>query len=413
MSGVQTITIGADEGDQRIDRWLKKRFPQLTQGAVEKMCRTGQLRVDGGRVKANTRIETGQEVRVPPLPDAAAPVPARAKKPAVKQSDAEMIQSAVLWRDEHIIALNKPPGLPSQGGSGQGDRHVDGLTEALMFGYKDRPKLVHRLDKDTSGVLLLARTDRIARALSEAFRHRLTRKIYWAAVAGVPHPRMGSIKYGLVKAPGRGRMGEGEKMVAVHPGEVADPEGGAGGDEAEDAPRRGPRNPGEGVGRAAGQLERVIGDPDQSLQRRVGAAQQRPQVVVLPEEGVEAAAHRALAVPGRPGPDPAAQLGLCLQQGDRHTAFSQPGGSREPRDAATDHHYPGTPLAGTTGGRRIDPDCPGVPARSPRLHDSALNSRRPRTSQRITPAVISANPKPKSSIGMSQGNLIRENCSGW
>ena len=225
MSGGQTITIGADEGDQRIDRWLKRKLPQMTQGAVEKMFRTGQLRVDGGRVKANTRIETGQEVRVPPLPDASAPAPERTKKPSVKQSDAEMIQSAVLWRDEHIIALNKPAGLPSQGGSGQGDRHVDGLTEALMFGYKDRPKLVHRLDKDTSGVLLLARTDRIARALSEAFRHRLTRKIYWAAVAGVPHPRMGSIKYGLVKAPGRGRMGEGEKMVAVHPGEVATTEG--------------------------------------------------------------------------------------------------------------------------------------------------------------------------------------------
>jgi len=225
VSGVQTIRVSADEGDQRIDRWLKKRFPQLTQGAVEKWCRTGQLRVDGGRVKANTRIEAGQEVRVPPLPVAASgPVPARPRA-AVKQSDAEMIQSCVLWRDEHIIALNKPPGLPSQGGSGQGDRHVDGLTAALMFGYKDRPKLVHRLDKDTSGVLLLARTDRIARSLSEAFRHRLTRKIYWAAVAGVPSPRMGSIKYGLVKAPGRGRGGEGEKMMTVHPSAVASTEG--------------------------------------------------------------------------------------------------------------------------------------------------------------------------------------------
>ncbi|WP_028713546.1 RluA family pseudouridine synthase [Paracoccus sp. J55] len=223
MSSVQTIRVGADEGEQRIDRWLKKRFPQLTQGAVEKWCRTGQLRVDGGRVRANTRIEAGQEVRVPPLPEGAAPAPAA--KPRVKLSDAEMIQSCVLWRDEHVIALNKPPGLPSQGGSGQGDRHVDGLTEALMFGYKDRPKLVHRLDKDTSGVLLLARTDRIARALSEAFRHRLTRKIYWAAVAGVPHLRMGSIKYGLVKAPGRGRGGEGEKMIAVHPSDVATTEG--------------------------------------------------------------------------------------------------------------------------------------------------------------------------------------------
>ncbi|MDM7255672.1 MAG: RluA family pseudouridine synthase [Paracoccus sp. (in: a-proteobacteria)] len=220
---VQMIRVSEDEGDTRLDRWLKKKFPQLTQGAVEKLCRTGQLRVDGGRVKAATRLEAGQEVRVPPLPEAA-PRPAQ-DKPQVARSDAEMIQQAVIWRDEHIIALNKPPGLPSQGGSGQGDRHVDGLTEALMFGYKDRPKLVHRLDKDTSGVLLLARTDRVARGLSEAFRHRATRKIYWAAVAGVPSPKMGSIKYGLVKAPGRGRMGEGEKMVCVHPAKLAEVEG--------------------------------------------------------------------------------------------------------------------------------------------------------------------------------------------
>lgn len=223
MSAVQMVRVGEDETDQRLDRWLKKRFPQLSQGVIEKMCRTGQLRLDGGRVKANTRFGAGQEVRVPPLPDAAPPAPVRVK--ALPSSDMQMIQQAVLWKDEHIIALNKPPGLPSQGGSGQGDRHVDGLTSALMFGFKDRPKLVHRLDKDTSGVLLLARTDRIARALSEAFRHRATRKIYWAAVAGVPNPRMGSIKYGLVKAPGRGRMGEGEKMICIHPAQVQQTEG--------------------------------------------------------------------------------------------------------------------------------------------------------------------------------------------
>jgi 23S rRNA pseudouridine955/2504/2580 synthase len=102
---------------------------------------------------------------------------------------------------------------------------VDGLTGALMFGYKDRPKLVHRLDKDTSGVLLLARTDRIARALSEAFRARTTRKIYWAAVAGLPNPKMGTIRFGLVKAPGHGRGGEGEKMIAIHPSKVNETEG--------------------------------------------------------------------------------------------------------------------------------------------------------------------------------------------
>ncbi|SDD60925.1 23S rRNA pseudouridine955/2504/2580 synthase [Paracoccus isoporae] len=222
MSGVQMIRVSGDEGDQRLDRWLKKRFPQLTQGAVEKMCRKGELRVDGGRVKANTRIETGQEVRVPPLPDAPAP---KAEAPRIPDSDVQMIQAAVIWKDQHIIAINKPPGLPSQGGSGQGNRHVDGLTEALKFGYKDRPKLVHRLDKDTSGVLLLARTDRVARGLSEAFRAKTTRKIYWAAVAGVPSPRMGTVRYGLVKAGGHGRGGEGEKMIAVHPRDIASTEG--------------------------------------------------------------------------------------------------------------------------------------------------------------------------------------------
>src|SRR5690606_36814462 len=224
MSGVVTLTVAEAEGEARLDRWLKRHFPEITQGQVEKLCRTGQVRVDGGRVKASTRVAPGQQVRVPPLPKA---VPATAPRPeaGISEADARMIQAAVLWKDEHIIALNKPPGLPSQGGSGQGGRHVDGLTPALAFGYKDRPKLVHRLDKDTSGVLLLARTDRVARALSEAFRSRSTRKIYWAAVAGVPSPKMGTVRFGLVKAPGHGRGGEGEKMVAVHPAKVDETEG--------------------------------------------------------------------------------------------------------------------------------------------------------------------------------------------
>ncbi|WP_102226338.1 RluA family pseudouridine synthase [Acidimangrovimonas sediminis] len=223
MSGVQLLTVSTDEGEQRLDRWLKRRFPQVTQGQVEKMCRTGQLRVDGGRVKASTRVEPGQEVRVPPLPDSDAPKPDRAVQ--IPDADVKMIQDAVIYRDDHIIVLNKPPGLPSQGGSGQGARHVDGLAEALKFGRAEKPALVHRLDKDTSGVLLLARAPRIARALGEAFRHRNTRKIYWAAVAGVPHPKMGTIRYGLVKAPGRGRGGEGEKMICIHPSKIDETEG--------------------------------------------------------------------------------------------------------------------------------------------------------------------------------------------
>ncbi|MFZ1467785.1 MAG: RluA family pseudouridine synthase [Paracoccaceae bacterium] len=220
MSGVKILTVSEEDGEQRLDRWMKRRFPQITQGHVEKMCRTGQIRVDSARVKASDRVSPGQFIRIPPLPDAEAP--SRPLPDGVNPADAKMIQSAVLWKDEHIIVLNKPPGLASQGGSGMGDRHVDGLAEALKFGYKDRPKLVHRLDKDTSGILLLARTDRVARGLSETLRHRAARKIYWAVVAGVPNPRRGSIKFMLEKAAGHGRGGEGEKMVCIHPGKAKD-----------------------------------------------------------------------------------------------------------------------------------------------------------------------------------------------
>ena len=216
MSRVQTVTVTEGEGDQRLDRWFRRRFPQVTQGAIEKMCRKGEIRIDGGRVKPATRVVEGQSVRIPPLPDAA---PAAPRRDTVSEADARMMRNAVLWRDDHIIALNKPPGLPTQGGSGQ-TRHVDGLAEALRFGFDEKPRLVHRLDKDTSGVLLLARTRKIAGALTEAFRARETRKIYWAAVAGTPKPAMGTVRYGLVKAPGHGRAGQGEKMLCLHPRDV-------------------------------------------------------------------------------------------------------------------------------------------------------------------------------------------------
>ncbi|REC54950.1 RluA family pseudouridine synthase [Rhodosalinus sediminis] len=213
---VEHVTIGRDEAEQRLDRWLKRRFPQLTQGRIEKMCRKGELRVDGGRVKPATRLAEGQSVRVPPLPAAGPPAPKTAGPSA---RDAEMIRAAVLWRDEHLLVLNKPPGLAVQGGSGQ-TRHVDALSEALRFGAAEAPRLVHRLDRDTSGLLLMARSRRVAAALTAAFRAKETRKIYWAAVAGVPSPAMGTIRYGLVKAAGHGARGEGEKMRLVHPDEV-------------------------------------------------------------------------------------------------------------------------------------------------------------------------------------------------
>ena len=217
MSGVQTIRVEPGDADQRIDRWLRRLYPHVSQGRIEKMCRKGELRVDGGRIKASTRVQAGQEVRIPPLPEAdhrPAPAPTR-----ISQADARMIRDCVIYRDDHILALNKPPGLAVQGGSGQ-VRHVDGLSGALMFDLDEKPRLVHRLDKDTSGVLLLARTRAVAADLTASFRHRETRKIYWAAVAGVPMPKMGTIKYGLIKAPGHGAGGEGEKMHCIHPRDV-------------------------------------------------------------------------------------------------------------------------------------------------------------------------------------------------
>jgi 23S rRNA pseudouridine955/2504/2580 synthase len=226
MSGVQRIHVTVDEGEQRLDRWLRRRFPHVPQSLVERLCRKGEIRVDGGRVRAATKLTPGQEVRLPPLPEAeeagAASRPARMS--GVSEADAAMIRAAVIYRDADIIALNKPAGLAVQGGSGQ-TRHVDGLAEALRFEREDKPRLVHRLDRDTSGVLLLARTGRAAQGLAKAFQSRDARKIYWAVVAGSPTPKAGTIRYGLVKAPGHGPGGEGEKMHVVPPDQVAATEG--------------------------------------------------------------------------------------------------------------------------------------------------------------------------------------------
>jgi 23S rRNA pseudouridine955/2504/2580 synthase len=221
MSGVQSVTVEDGDADQRLDRWFRRRFPHIAQGRIEKMCRKGEIRLDGARVKASSRVQAGQIVRVPPLPEPGDVVrnPATAR-PRVSTADQEMLKAAVLYRDAHILAINKPPGLPVQGGSGQ-TRHLDGMSEALMFDAEERPRLVHRLDKDTSGVLIMARSRKVAADLTAAFRARETRKIYWAAVAGVPHPKFGTIKYALMKAPGHGKHGEAEKMICIDPRDLA------------------------------------------------------------------------------------------------------------------------------------------------------------------------------------------------
>jgi 23S rRNA pseudouridine955/2504/2580 synthase len=186
---VATRTVSPDEADIRLDRWFRRHFPGLTQGAIQKLCRTGQVRVDGHRADAATRLAAGQSVRVPPLP--ARPVP-KPQQPDIDPDAARDLQRLVIYQDDDIIVLNKPHGMPVQGGPGI-THHLDALLDALRFGSPERPRLVHRLDRDTSGVLLLARTPGVAAKLAAAFRSRDVEKTYWAVVCGRPMPPEGRI----------------------------------------------------------------------------------------------------------------------------------------------------------------------------------------------------------------------------
>lgn len=196
MRTVETVAVSEDDGAPRIDRWLRRRYPHLTQGQVEKLLRTGQVRVDGARVKASDRVAAGQLVRVPPLPEAAPRLPG-----SISGKDLDFVRSLVIHKDNDVIVLNKPAGLAVQGGTNT-TRHLDGLLDGLKFDADKKPKLVHRLDRDTSGCLVLARHPRAAAWLGEAFRDRDTDKIYWAIVIGSPRPMVGELRSWMRKAPG-------------------------------------------------------------------------------------------------------------------------------------------------------------------------------------------------------------------
>jgi 23S rRNA pseudouridine955/2504/2580 synthase len=207
---VRSLVIAEEEAELRLDRWFKRHFPALSHGRLEKLLRTGQVRVDGKRAKAGARLAPGQTVRVPPLPEDAEreAAPARKAAPSVGDKDAQFARGLVLYRDADVIALDKPPGLAVQGGTGT-ERHLDAMLGALRFDAKERPRLIHRLDRDTSGVLLLGRTAQATAGLGEAFRTKTTRKIYWAITVGVPKPFQGRIDLPIAKLPGKA----GERMV--------------------------------------------------------------------------------------------------------------------------------------------------------------------------------------------------------
>lgn len=197
MSGqIVTETVSDKEDDTRLDRWVKRRV-QITQGQVEKMLRTGQIRVDGARAKSNTRLHAGMEVRFPIFASDGEAKPKRDTGATVSAEDKRWLEELIIYQDDDMIALNKPAGIAVQGGSKQA-RHIDGLLSALATDGH-RPGLVHRLDKDTSGVLLLARHPKAAATLSNLFRSRDMDKVYWAVTVGVPNPPFGQIRCWMVK----------------------------------------------------------------------------------------------------------------------------------------------------------------------------------------------------------------------
>lgn len=206
---VETVTVAEGEEGMRLDRWFKAHYPALRHGQLEKLLRTGQVRVDGGRVKANRRLQAGETVRVPPLGEgAAAPAPSGSRP---SREDAEFIRKLTIFEDKSILVLNKPFGLAVQGGA-KTARHIDGMLASLE---KDgeRPRLVHRLDRDTGGVLILAKSRAVAARLGSALQRRDVDKVYWALVAGAPHPRQGTIDLPIAKRMVSAPAGMQERVV--------------------------------------------------------------------------------------------------------------------------------------------------------------------------------------------------------
>lgn len=218
MTEVKRHVVAPEEGGMRLDRWFRLHFPQVTFAYLNKLTRTGQVRAGGARVKTSTRLEAGQEIRVPPLAFDKRPAdaPGEDVKPLTPQ-ERRLFQSMVIHEDRDIYVLNKPSGFAVQGGS-KTHHHLDGLLMGLGAELGERPLLVHRLDRDTSGVIVIARRRSVAAALGKLFATRAVKKTYWAVVKGVPRPAQGRIEVALVKAKGP----EGDRMRASREGEEED-----------------------------------------------------------------------------------------------------------------------------------------------------------------------------------------------
>lgn len=215
---VETIEVKASEADMRLDRWFRLHFPDVGYSYLQKLLRTGQVRVDSRRAEANARLAAGAQIRVPAIVrNAAKPSAAPSVKPplGLSKADRDRIEKMILYEDEHVLVLNKPFGLAVQGGTGT-KRHIDGMLAGMAdrFGG-ERPRLVHRLDRDTTGVLLIAKHRDAAAKLGRVFQTRSAAKTYWALVKGVPKPPQGKVEAALVKAAGP----DGDRVRKALPGE--------------------------------------------------------------------------------------------------------------------------------------------------------------------------------------------------
>lgn len=209
MAGVKIVKIKQEDDGVRLNRWFLKYYPGLSLGRLNKLLRTKQIKVNGGRVEAATKLEAGQEIRLPPLDNEQQ---TEGKKDFVSARDVAFMQSLVIFKDKNILVLNKPSGLAVQGGTNT-DRHVDGMLDALKFEAAEKPRLVHRIDKNTSGLLVLARNRKYAELLTKAFREHQLQKTYLAFCIGVPRQHEGEIKGRLLKV--------GEKSVIDRDGKEA------------------------------------------------------------------------------------------------------------------------------------------------------------------------------------------------
>lgn len=216
LMSVETITVAEGEADMRLDRWFRVHFPEVGYTYLQKLLRSGQVRVDSKRAQANDRLNAGSEIRVPAIirqPKKVSPT----GRPVlgVSKGDRDAIEKMILYEDNHVLVLNKPFGLAVQGGTGT-KKHIDGMLEGMAdrFGG-ERPRLVHRLDRDTTGVLLVAKTREAAAKLGRTFQTRSAAKTYWALVKGVPKPPQGKVEAALVKASGP----DGDRVRKARPGE--------------------------------------------------------------------------------------------------------------------------------------------------------------------------------------------------